>query len=1504
MWGVAVGVALMLSGVVLIAIGSQSLDAGMTRREELVRASLIVDAATTPLPFLNSSTWGVAMTGDPVYLSFYLWNLTNGPAILRGLESPKAEQIGPYTYEKSARKVDVAFTKAESDGSSQYVSYRVDSTYRFVQARSNGTEQDIVVTMNATYARRLAKLRATGYSERFLVAEFAQQHLQQYHQHLHAAQLPTLETAQYLWQKDNMYSFLNTEEDTGQFPIGFYAWREMADATTCNVSQNLAFVLWNHSSSASFLHPSGASEWLAFAQMDSRNTTQFLRRISSLDAVVAEIAAGNDTNVPCSIDAVAYWISSWRRHPYTVQLVDSLWIQGAEPPVYPMLYFDYPSEFVRAFPLSRASKVPAGLRSAQTVQFLADVIAPTLLGESESLAFANLTFGFPVWHVEMSALPLRQFTNASVTAINYTVPAPMPPDFEEHIGTVSERIARPLLVFDLPSHTVSKVNDTATTSGFGELAAFCQWNRHDEVFAYDAYEPCSLGLDDPVSMTSAARLLSTFGDATKVNMPNSTLQTTRGAILIDAFLGQPFSSSESCSQAMQNLAQVLELTPAVRLAACHSSANGIVLDLPLLTAMDLPPSAFPRVKAIQAYLKYAATKFIFEPSVVGLRPRVLTMPEILDSPSGDASQRDTLPLGGYLAAQTVGQALSCEQMSSCLWQTAASTETPRLTFETPSSRADPNVLLRKDQSVGQIVAIDGATTVTMWGERFRMSDMHATDGTQFTTAVFSARQFMAEKDDFPPPKLLFYWEYPHRIAQAEFSRNVTRFGIPLMRYTIKSWQQPSGIPDGLEMTLAQQQATTNAPSGAVNVYHRRLVWQLSSWLSQDRLHRDVWHVNLTEAWLPVLWVREVHSVSPSDAATFVSSAVSPSPFSKEKLAMWGVVGGTVYLALGAVVASFYGRRARTMMRIRKGQAVMPAGVGVSPTLISTDGSKLDDRADAPVGGNWSADNSFESIAKHLHGTSGVTTSSTGRRMSASAWPRKRSLPPSIHTIEERGEALDDAAEDVQKAYYAGSIPGRAPFVVGVFFFLVVSEHRSGRRDGCNTAMAHRATAMSAYDRMMAELQPDSSDEEPARCADAKTLTAPRPDKSAAWAEKPRSVDAGRRPGPSRNASTASEAKLQSSRADAKLDADGDSQRRPDVVAETPRRRRSFPPLPTRAPSHHSSKSHNSDGGEESGSSDSGGDASDQEREARVRPAASDAFGAAQSPPAARRQLQLHAEPQALRAFLVNAPRAGAATIKCVVRRDRQGLHRLHPIYRLYLEDGDRFLLSAQKRSSSKTSNYLLTMAQQPSDRRSALIVGKLRANWSGSEYVVFDAGLSPAATALDANVRAVLALIEFAYDEMGPGQLNVRLPPVPDSGVGLDTWRDPDLDKPSAARQAFEERVDRRALLLRTVRPHFDARTGNHMLDFRGRVSMPSIKNFQLQCDAHHEAPPVLQFGRVSCQPPGPRAQCKCHKDTFVMDVRHPLSPLQAFAICLATLDSKIAAAKVFDSVTKLIKKR
>lgn len=39
-------------------------------------------------------------------------------------------------------------------------------------------------------------------------------------------------------------------------------------------------------------------------------------------------------------------------------------------------------------------------------------------------------------------------------------------------------------------------------------------------------------------------------------------------------------------------------------------------------------------------------------------------------------------------------------------------------------------------------------------------------------------------------------------------------------------------------------------------------------------------------------------------------------------------------------------------------------------------------------------------------------------------------------------------------------------------------------------------------------------------------------------------------------------------------------------------------------------------------------------------------------------------------------------------------------------------------------------------------------------------------------------------------------------------------------------------------------------------------------------------------------------------NAQHPLSPLQAFAICLSTIDSKFADLKVYENMTKLLKKK
>jgi tubby and related proteins len=71
------------------------------------------------------------------------------------------------------------------------------------------------------------------------------------------------------------------------------------------------------------------------------------------------------------------------------------------------------------------------------------------------------------------------------------------------------------------------------------------------------------------------------------------------------------------------------------------------------------------------------------------------------------------------------------------------------------------------------------------------------------------------------------------------------------------------------------------------------------------------------------------------------------------------------------------------------------------------------------------------------------------------------------------------------------------------------------------------------------------------------------------------------------------------------------------------------------------------------------------------------------------------------------------------------------------------------------------------------------------------------------------------------------------------------------------------------------SQVGAYVLNFNGRVTMASVKNFQLVSPDDHDTV-VLQFGRTG-------------KDTFTMDYRWPLSPLQAFSICISSFDYKLA---------------
>ncbi|KAF9682271.1 hypothetical protein SADUNF_Sadunf05G0091500 [Salix dunnii] len=91
-------------------------------------------------------------------------------------------------------------------------------------------------------------------------------------------------------------------------------------------------------------------------------------------------------------------------------------------------------------------------------------------------------------------------------------------------------------------------------------------------------------------------------------------------------------------------------------------------------------------------------------------------------------------------------------------------------------------------------------------------------------------------------------------------------------------------------------------------------------------------------------------------------------------------------------------------------------------------------------------------------------------------------------------------------------------------------------------------------------------------------------------------------------------------------------------------------------------------------------------------------------------------------------------------------------------------------------------------------------------------------------------------------------------------------------------------LVLKNKAPRWHEQLQCWCLNFRGRVTVASVKNFQLVAAAE---PPhnvsgadqekvILQFGKIG-------------KDIFTMDYLYPLSAFQAFAICLSSFDTRPA---------------
>ncbi|CAN1283937.1 Tubby-like F-box protein 6 [Linum perenne] len=246
-----------------------------------------------------------------------------------------------------------------------------------------------------------------------------------------------------------------------------------------------------------------------------------------------------------------------------------------------------------------------------------------------------------------------------------------------------------------------------------------------------------------------------------------------------------------------------------------------------------------------------------------------------------------------------------------------------------------------------------------------------------------------------------------------------------------------------------------------------------------------------------------------------------------------------------------------------------------------------------------------------------------------------------------------------------------------------------------------------------------------------------------------------------------------------------------------------------------------------------------------------------------------------------------------------------------------------KRCRTSQTYYLyLSLTSDDMSKGSSTYVGKLRSNFLGTKFTVFD-GHPPHAGAKLIRSRSTkpvslkqvsprvpagnypVAHISYELNMLGsrgPRRMNCTMDGIPASSVepggtaptqtefshrkldvspSLSFIRSksnlPDNSVPSTGQKNAAT-----PLVLKNKSPRWHEHLQCWCLNFHGRVTVASVKNFQLVASAEngvagpeHEKI-ILQFGKVG-------------KDLFTMDYRYPISAFQAFAICLSSFDTKIA---------------
>jgi tubby-related protein 1 len=91
------------------------------------------------------------------------------------------------------------------------------------------------------------------------------------------------------------------------------------------------------------------------------------------------------------------------------------------------------------------------------------------------------------------------------------------------------------------------------------------------------------------------------------------------------------------------------------------------------------------------------------------------------------------------------------------------------------------------------------------------------------------------------------------------------------------------------------------------------------------------------------------------------------------------------------------------------------------------------------------------------------------------------------------------------------------------------------------------------------------------------------------------------------------------------------------------------------------------------------------------------------------------------------PPPGNSIVQLTILRDKDGIkNKFFPKYHVFFSENiNQHILSVKKKPNNTTPNYVFSLSKEFFDRKSEYCVGKLRSNFVGTEFTLYNSGENP-----------------------------------------------------------------------------------------------------------------------------------------------------------------------------------